>query len=163
MKAMPMTEPVNPFSVSDADRHYIWQRLIIADSKAFANGDWRMIEDDFESEPFEGLRAMNSINPADWQIVFPTLQNYRDNWLAASLEFRNKKFVGKSALEALYARCSIQQITINENRAVAVKKFAGRVECQDGSDISGDRQTLYRLHRLNGRWKIVGFLGFLPL
>jgi hypothetical protein len=158
-----MTEPVNPFPESDADRREIWQQLIVADSEAFAAGNWKRIEDYFDWDNFEGLRAMNSTNPTDWQIVFPNLQTYRDNWLAASEDFRKKNFVGLTTLEALYVRCSLDQIAINENRAIAVKKFAGRVECQDGSNISGDRQTLYRLHRLNGRWKIVGFLGFIPL
>jgi hypothetical protein len=158
-----MSEPVNPFNESDVDRREIWQRLIIVDSQAFAACDWKMIEDDFDHEHFEGLRAMNSTNPADWQIVFPTLQSYRDNWLSASVEFRKKKFVGLDPLGALLFRCRINQITINQDRAIAIKTFTGRVECEDGSHISGDRQTLYRLHRLRGLWKIVGFLGFLPL
>jgi hypothetical protein len=106
---------------------------------------------------------MNSTNPTDWQIAFPTLESYRDNWLKASQEFRAKSFVGLSTLEALYARCSIYEININANRALAIKKFTGRVECLDGTSISGDRQTVYRLHKINGDWKIVGFIGFLPL
>lgn len=158
-----MPKPINPFAESDADRSMIWQQLIIADSEAFSEGNWKMIEEDFDADRFEGLRAMNSTNPAEWQIVFPNLQSYRDNWLAESEKFRKRKFVGISALEALYTRCSMNHIVINQNRAIAIKKFAGKVKCEDGSEISGDRQTLYRLHRLNDRWKVVGFVGFLPL
>jgi hypothetical protein len=158
-----MSTPTNPFPESDADRWEIWQQLIIADSEAFAENNWKLIEDYFDWDNFEGVRAMNSPNPADWQIVFPNLQSYRDNWLSASTEFCKKKFIGHTTLEALYARCSLNQIIINESRALAIKKFTGRVECQDGSNISGDRQTLYRLHRISSRWKIVGFIGFLPL
>ena len=29
--------------------------------------------------------------------------------------------------------------------------------------LSGSRQTLYRLHKKAGVWKIVGFIGYLPL
>jgi hypothetical protein len=158
-----MNVPTNPFPSADADRQYIWQRQIIADSEAFAAGDWKMIENDFDAEHFEGLRAMNSTNPDDWQIVFPSLESYRDSWLALSAEFRKQKFAGLSPLEVLYARCSLGRIVINEDRAFAVKKFVGIVQRENGSTISGSRQTVYRLHHLNGQWKIVGFLGFLPL
>ena len=160
---MPIREPNNPFdNFKDSDRHFIWQRLIIGDSEAFAAGDWTMIEDDFDVDRFEGLRAMNSNNPDDWQIIFPTLASYRESWLVASVEFRKKKFVGLTCLEAVYARCRINRIVINEDRAIAIKKFSGTLECEDGSIISGDRQTVYRLHRMNDQWKIVGFVGFLP-
>ena len=41
--------PVNPYSrTTDADRHDIWERVIIADSEAFVGGNWAMIERDFE-------------------------------------------------------------------------------------------------------------------
>lgn len=137
----------NPFdAASDPDRHYIWQRLVIADSEAFAASDWAMIENDFDAESFAGIRCGMSANPKDWQITFPTLESYRDSWLAASREL-----AGTSA-ETIISRCELQQIQINGNRAIAVKKFP-----------HANRQTLYRLRRINGVWKIVGFLGFLPL
>lgn len=159
-----MTTPENPFSAtSEPNEHYIWQRLIITDSEAFAAGDWQMIADDFEPARFEGWRAMNSYYPVDWQIVFPTLDSYRECWLKSSAEFRARKFVNCSTLEALYQRCSIGRIVINGDRAMAIKKFKGRLKCEDGSGVAGDRQTVYRLHRIDGRWKIVGFLGYLPL
>jgi hypothetical protein len=158
-----MTEPTNPYSEAHAEQRYIWQRLIIADSEAFAAGDWEPIADDFDAERFEGLRAMNSFHPMDWQIVFPNLQSYREHWLNCSGEFRARKFIGCTPLEALYHRCSISRIVVNDDRALAIKKFAGRLQCEDGTGIAGDRQTVYRLHRIENRWKIVGFLGFLPL
>lgn len=158
------TPPPNPFDpATDPDRHTIWDRLIVADTEAFAVGDWQRIDADFDPTRFEGLRAMDSCDPALWQIVFPTLQSYRDNWLKSADEFRRKKFVGLTHRDALYARCRLDRIDINGERAIAVKKFSGTVPCEDGSSISGRRQTLYRLHRIAGHWKVVGFVGFLPL
>jgi hypothetical protein len=49
------------------------------------------------------------------------------------------------------------------DRALAHKKFFGDVLYEDGSILSERRQTLFRLHRQKGAWKIVGFFGQLPL
>src|SRR5262245_11284899 len=108
---------MNPFDRStDADRHFIWQRLVVADCEAFAVGDWSMIEGDFDGEAFEGVRCFHSTNPDDWRIVFPDLASYRDSWLAASNEFRAKKFANLSHIEALLARTHLGEIEISDNR-----------------------------------------------
>jgi hypothetical protein len=63
----------NPFDAgSDPDRHFIWDRLVRADSEAFVGGDWGIIEDDFDAEAFEGIRCQQSANPDDWRIAFRT-------------------------------------------------------------------------------------------
>lgn len=155
---------MNPFdATSDSDRHHIWHRLISVDSEAFVRGEWAMIEGDFDAESFEGIRCKNSANPDDWTIFFPTLESYRDNWLRASEEFKQKMFLKHTPLEAVLARTRLDVIEINGDRALAHKKFSGDVPLADGSALTGSRQTIYRLHNKAGRWKIVGFLGFLPL
>jgi hypothetical protein len=155
---------INPFDKQhDSDRHTIWHMLVEADSDAFVAGDWSLIEPDFDSGSFEGMRAMNSPNPDQWKIVFPTLAGYRESWLEASREWRKKKFVSHTQREAVYARTRLTQIDIAGERALAHKKFLGDLKLEDGSVLSGSRQTLYRLHRQGGRWKIVGFIGQLPL
>jgi hypothetical protein len=161
---------MNPFDGQfDPDRHNIWQRLVAVDCEAFAAGKWSMIEGDFDAEAFEGVRCFHSTNPDDWKIVFPNLASYRDSWLAASAEFRAKKFANCSHLEALLVRCHLTEIDIQGDRALAHKKFYGEVLLADGSHLADRRQTLYRLHRLRqarpegDQWKIVGFFGQLPL
>lgn len=154
----------NPFDAgSDPDRHFIWDRLVRADSEAFVGGDWGIIEDDFDAEAFEGIRCQQSANPDDWRIAFPDLASYRDNWLKAAKEFVTKQFVGLTPLEALYVRSHLFVIEIAGHRALAHKQFYGDVALADGSSLSGRRQTIYRLHKRGDRWKIVGFLGYLPL
>ncbi|HEV2296226.1 MAG TPA: hypothetical protein VGR35_20445 [Tepidisphaeraceae bacterium] len=151
------------YAASDPDRHYIWQRLIVADSDAFAAEDWSLIEPDFDADHFEGIRCHNSANPKDWEIAFPTLASYRDSWLSAAREFANKQFVGLTNRQAIYARTRLDRIDIAGDRALCHKHFLGDLKLADGSVHTGSRQTLYRLHRRGGAWRIVGFLGFLPL
>jgi hypothetical protein len=155
---------MNPFdSQTDPDRYYIWERLITADSDAFATSDWSLIENDFDAAAFEGVRCFLSTNPKDWKVFFPTLDSYRDSWLAASEQFRAKKFAKHSHLEALLARAHLDEIDMQGERALAPKKFHGGVQLADGSYLTDRRQTLFRLHRQHGVWKIVGFFGQLPL
>jgi hypothetical protein len=148
---------------TDPDRHYIWQRLVAADCEAFVLGDWSTIENDFDADAFEGVRCFHSTNPDDWKIVFPDLASYRDSWLAASAEFRAKRFATLSHLEALLARTHLDEIEINGDRALAHKKFFGDVLLADGTVLNDRRQTLFRLNKREGEWKIAGFLGQLPL
>ena len=161
MNLDPMINPFDPNT--DPDRHTIWQHLIAIDSDAFVLGDWTMIEGDFDAESFEGIRCNHSSNPDDWVIALPRLEDYRDGWLAASRDFLKKQFVAITHREAVYRRCRLTQIDINGDRALAHKKFSGDIPLIDGTTLSGSRQTLYRLHRQAGMWKIVGFLGQLPL
>jgi hypothetical protein len=155
---------VNPFdAAADPDRHWIWQHLIAIDSDAFVLGDWSIIERDFASDRFEGIRCNDSCDPDRWEIALPTLAHYRDSWLASSREYLKKQFVGITHREAVYRRCRLSRIDIAGDRALAHKKFSGDLPLADGTTLSGSRQTLYRLHRIGGGWKIVGFLGQLPL
>jgi hypothetical protein len=157
----------NPFDpASNPDRHYIWERLIRADTEAFVAGDWSMIESDFDAEHFEGIRCNHSNDPDDWTIVFPRLEDYRDSWLLASADFLKKKFRNLTPAQAIYRRCRLDRIDLLGERALVHKKFSGEVPLADGSTLSGSRQTLYRLHRTCGQppqWKIVGFLGQMRL
>jgi hypothetical protein len=156
-----MTNPFDP--AVNPDRHYIWERLIRADTEAFVAGDWSMIEDDFAADRFEGIRCNHSNDPDDWTIVFPRLEDYRVSWLDASAEFLKKKFRDLTPAEAIYRRCRLDRIDLLGDRALVHKKFSGEVPLADGSTLSGNRQTLYRLHRIDNRWKIVGFLGQMRL
>ncbi len=103
-------------------------------------------------------------NPANWSIAFPDLAGYRGNWLESAKKFAELKFRDVTPLDAIYARCSLVRVDLVGDRAVAHKQFSGSLLLEDGTTYSpGQRQTLYRLHRQQSRWKIVGFLGQLPL
>ena len=141
----------NPFNeTSDPDRHEIWQRLMIADTRAFVAGDFTLIETDFDAEHFEAVRCFHSADPADWRIVFADLASYRASWQKAAEEWRGRP--AEETFQELLSRIRLDQIEIVGHRALAHKRF-----------IRADRQTLYRLHKRGAGWKVVGFLGFLPL
>src|SRR5690242_1721201 len=124
---------MNPFDdKTDPVRHTIWHRLVTVDCKAFAKGDWSMIEDDFDANSFEGIRCFYSANPNDWRILFPDLPSYRQSWLEASAVFRALRPVGCSHFEALLARCHLNEIEIADDRALARKKFFGEVSLANG-------------------------------
>jgi hypothetical protein len=155
---------MNPFDCqSEPDRHVIWQRLIAADCDAFARGDWSAVATDFDADAFEGVRCSFSTNPDDWKIIFATLEDYRISWVAASEEFRAKRFANLTHREALLARTHLELIDVAGDRALAHKKFYGDVLMKDGSYLADRRQTLFRLRKRAGEWKIVGFFGQLPL
>ena len=118
---------MNPFDLQlDPDRHAIWHRLVAVDCEAFAAGDWSLIESDFDADAFEGVRCFHSPNPDDWRIAFADLTSYRESWLAASEVFRALQPSGYSHLEALLARCHLEEIEIVGDRALAHKKFLRR-------------------------------------
>ncbi|HEY1379593.1 MAG TPA: hypothetical protein VGF55_22505 [Gemmataceae bacterium] len=156
-----MVSPFDP--AADPDRHALWQRLVAADSDAFVAGDWAAIEGDFDAENFEGVRCGHSTDPADWRIAFPTLASYRDSWLEQSRQFVARRFVGLTHRQGIYARTHLTRIDLAGDRALCHKQFFGDLPLADGTLLTGRRQTLYRAHRRRGVWKVVGFLGQLPL
>lgn len=155
---------LNPFDPpADPERHHLWQRLVMADCEAFLAGDWSSIDNDFDAEHFEGIHCFGSTDPDKWRVTFPTLQDYRQSWQEASLQFLTRRFSGLTHRQALFARTHLTHIEITGNRALCQKQFFGELPLADGSLLTGGRQTLYRLHRKGRVWLIVGFLGQLPL
>jgi hypothetical protein len=164
----PSEDPANPFDhATDPERHAIWERLVRADGEAFVAGDWTAIADDFDADCFEGIRCGGSADPARWQLTFADLPAYRASWLTASKQFRAKPFAaGSGPRDAIFARTHLDRIDIAGDRALCHKQFYGSVNLADGTVLDDRRQTLFRLHRRANSpcgWKIVGFLGQLPL
>src|SRR5688572_11205782 len=131
-----MTNPFDP--KVDPDRHYIWQRLIVADCEAFVAGDFAWIEADFDNDSFEGIRCFDSSDPDQWRLALPTVESYRDAWLVASREFLQ---ANAEPLATIFSRCRLDDIDINGTHALAHKKFT-----------YAKRQTLYRLRKIGGTW-----------
>ena len=150
----------NPFK-TDPDRHAIWEMLVARDIEAFLACDWTMVESDFSSDRFLGIDGKSSANPDDWRITFPTLEAYRDSWLAGADDFASRA-VRKTARHEVFAATRLQEIEITGDRALAHKKFDGKVAMTDGSFDVLNWQSVYTLHRLATGWKLTGFIGYLP-
>ncbi|HYH32456.1 MAG TPA: RidA family protein [Pseudonocardia sp.] len=155
-----MTGRESPFP-SDPDRHEIWTMLVERDIAGYVAGDWSLVEDDFvDAAEFVAVDARNRANPDSWRLG-RTLDGYRDNWLAGSVRLRAQ--TDPDELEAaLHDLTTLRDIEIRGDDAIAHKKFDGTVPRRDGSAARLDWQTLYLCRRVGGRWRIRGFVGYLP-
>src|SRR5439155_24397640 len=156
-----MTFDKNPFPEGDADRHALWEMLVRRDIDAFLGQDWAMVEDDFIAESFFGMHA-HFLNNADaWRLQFPRLAIYRDEWLRQAKETAATKFA-EPLREALFRVTNMRDIDVDGDRAVLHKKFDGSVAKADGGVDRLKWQTLYFCRKVGGRWKIAGFVGYMP-
>jgi hypothetical protein len=151
----------NPFPEGDPDRRAIWEMLVARDIDAFVAADWGAVAGDFVGAEFQGIDARRAPNPDHWRLAFPTLAAYRDAWLAQARDFGATEFAG-DARAAIFEATVLRDIEIAGDRAVARKKFDGALARADGGSDRLLWQTLYFCRREAGRWKISGFVGYLP-
>jgi hypothetical protein len=151
----------NPFPPGDPDRHALWEMLVRRDIDAFLAGDWPMVEDDFIAESFFGMHA-HFLSDADaWRLQFPTLDSYRDEWQRQSRETAASEFA-EPLRDALFRITNMRDIDVFGDRAVLHKKFNGSIARPGGAAERLNWQTLYFCRRVDGRWKIAGFVGYMP-
>lgn len=150
----------NPFPPSDPDRRAIWEMLVERDIRAFLAEDWSLTAADFEEEEFVGHSG--TANPDEWRVSYPSLNSYRKAWIEQARDFGKLRLKNIEKETFLFDATELTRIDINDDQALAHKKFNGRSEAVDAPDVVLKWQTLYRLHRRNGRWKMTGFLGYLP-
>jgi hypothetical protein len=155
-----MPSDANPFP-DDPERHGLWEMLVRRDIEAFLAADWAAVENDFLAAGFFGLSGMKSANPDEWRMVFPRLEDYRDRWLAQA-RLSAETAYAEPRREALYRATSLTEIEITDDRVVAHKKFDGTIKRADGTADTINWQTLYLCCRVDGAWKISGFVGYLP-
>jgi hypothetical protein len=154
-----MSQAGNPFG-NDADRHAIWDMLVKRDIAAFVAADWSMVADDFDEERFLGIHAHNSSNPDQWTAAFPTLADYKAEWLRQAAETAATKFAEPLA-EGIHRATNLTEIDITGDVALARKKFDGRIAKADGSFDILNWYTLYFCRKVDGRWKVTGFVGYM--
>ena len=151
----------NPFPASDADRHALWEILVARDTRAFVAQRWEQVAEDFMEEGFMGINARFRSNPDSWQLTYPELSAYRDAWLAQAQVFAGTEWE-EDAERAVYEATTLRDIEIVGNSALLHKKFDGSIRKKDGSTDILNWQTLYRCRKVDGAWKIAGFVGYLP-
>lgn len=156
-----MNYDINPFPVTDSDRHAIWEMLVYRDIEAFLSRDWSMVSDDFISDEFFGTHAHFLSNPDGWRLSFPDLDSYRDEWLRQAEETANTEFA-EDLRDALFRATVLRDIEINGARAIIHKKFDGSIKRPEGQAEPLQWQTLYFSAKREGRWKLTGFVGYLP-
>lgn len=151
----------NPFPKGDPDRHELWEMLMRRDFDAFMAQDWSIVQDDFAEDRFFGMHA-HFLNDADsWRLQFPDLQSYRDEWVRQARETAAITFA-EPLRDALFRVTNLRDIDLDGDRAVLHKKFNGSIEKADGGALRLNWQTLYFCAKIDGRWKITGFVGYMP-
>jgi len=154
----------NPFDRSrDPDRAAIWEFLVARDNEAFVARDWAPVADDFWPERFEGISALGSSDPADWSLAYPTVESYRDDWLKMAGEFLATPLADGDHLGLLYSMTTLDRFEFDGDRLLVWKRFRAEAPLRGGGVWSISSQSLFRLHRDGDRWRIVGFVGYLPL
>lgn len=150
----------NPFN-SDADRQAIWNMLVTRDIQAFVQADWSAVEDDFIVEGFMGIDAGKHPNPDYWELKYPNLNAYREEWLRQAQEFQQTSWQEDPEL-AIYRATRLRDIDVRGETAIAHKKFDGSILTATGERVVLQWQTLYHCRKAHGRWKIAGFTGYMP-
>jgi enamine deaminase RidA (YjgF/YER057c/UK114 family) len=155
-----MHEYLNPFPTG-TDHFQIWQMLVERDIEAFIQSDWAMAAQDFLESGFAAIDARGFDNPDSWRLTFPALSAYRDAWLEQS-----RALLGQASAEALraalLAATTLRDIDIRDDAAIAHKKFDGQIVTNSDRVIPLRWQTLYQCRKVDGVWKIAGFVGYLP-
>lgn len=139
----------------------LWQMLVFDDINAFVDGAWDRHEADFLQSEFLGLNANKSPRPQDWAPDFPTLDIYRDRWLAASRDAAARAD-RETLRQAHFSASRLAKITITGDLALCVKHFDGAVAYRDGTTERLEWETAYLCRHRHDRWWITGFVGFLP-
>ncbi|MBL4785354.1 MAG: hypothetical protein JKY49_07985 [Cohaesibacteraceae bacterium] len=152
---------INPFPSTDNDRYAIWEMLVLRDIDAFLQQDWSMVADDFIEAEFIGIHGQNTDNPDHWTLGYPDLGSYKAEWLRQAEAFAGEKF-NDDPREAIHYATLLRDIEISGYRALVHKKFDGHITKADGTKDILNWQTVYYCKKLNGRWKITGFTGYLP-
>jgi len=152
---------INPFSPDDTDRHAIWEAVVRRDIDAFLAQDWGMCAEDFHAEHFMGIDAGAEGDPDRWQLSYPTLEAYRDDWLRQAAAFARHHY-RDDPREALFRATQLEAIEIRGESAILHKKFNGAITREDGTVDPIVWQTIYRMRKIDGRWKLTGFIGYLP-
>lgn len=156
---------VTPFAADDADRRAIWTMLVPRDIDAFVTADWSRVADDFISANFTGLSGHFQPDPQGYTLAYPTLAAYRDDWLAQARDFGTQRDAGAyrgDPRDGLFHATRLEEIEISGDTALVRKKFDGHLARTDGPDERMNWQTLYWCRKVDGRWKIAGFVGYLP-
>ncbi len=150
----------NPFP-NDSDRRDIWEMLVQRDIKAYIAQDWDMVAGDFIEENFMGIDSGRQANPDAWTMGFPDLETYKTEWLRQAKQTAATAW-GEDLEQAFFRITHLRDIEISGNSALVHKKFIGSIAKANGELVPTDWQTLYRCRKIDGSWKIAGFVGYMP-
>lgn len=151
---------LNPFNIN-SDEYEIWEILIRNDFEAFCSSDWNMIANDFIEVGFYGIDGKKSSNKSDWSLTYYSLETYKIDWIKQSKEFNQLNF-NCNPLDILYSTTNLSHIEIKNDIALVHKEFNARFDLEKKDPIILDWISLFILNKINTKWKIASFVGYLP-
>ncbi len=155
---------VNPFDRDlEPERAGLWDMLVARDNDAFAAADWGPVADDFAADRFDGISGNGSADPAAWTLAYPTVESYRAAWLRMADEYLRTPLADGDHRGHLYRMTRLARFEFAADRLLVWKRFVHETPLKDGGVWSIAAQSIFRLHRIDGIWKIAGFVGYLPL
>ncbi len=159
----PMTAnyDANPFDGINQDHAALWTMLVHDDIEAFIRCDWDAHARDFVASGFFGINAGSSADPAQWGAAFPSLDAYRSNWVGFA-EASAGRSPPQVLREAHFKASRLNKIEINGTFAFCLKSFNGSVSFSDGTTERLFWETSYFCRKLDGKWHIAAFIGFMP-
>jgi hypothetical protein len=157
-----MLEVANPFSEEKPDHRALWEMLMLRDIRAFAARDWSQVDEDFAADVFFGIHANGSLIPGRWTLSYPRLEHYKREWLRQAEESAVKQYVVPLE-QALHEVSCLHRVVIQEGTACVWKRFDGVLRDTGGAAETLSWQTVYFSQKRGSAWKIVGFIGYLPL
>jgi len=144
----------------EKDETLIWEMLIYRDFIAFQTSDWSMIKDDFIEDGFFGIDGKMSENKSNWNLAFESLESYKKEWLKQSQLFNENVFL-EDPLKELFNTTTLSKIEIKNDLALVHKDFIGIFKIEYSDPIIFDWISLFNLKKINGKWKISSFVGYL--
>ena len=152
----------NPFLPDDNDRFAIWELLVRRDFEAFLRQDWMAVQEDYISEEFHGIDFQKNIQSSSWKLGYPSLASYRTTWLSDSTEFNQTPFFFDPR-KILYSCCRLENWDLQGAIGIVHKVFDGVFLVHEKNPIEMRWRSIFILRWSDSRWKIAGFIGYMPL
>jgi enamine deaminase RidA (YjgF/YER057c/UK114 family) len=149
----------NPWDGLDADRAELWEMIVRRDIEAYVDADWERVAADFDAASFVAVEGGGSFDPDAWRLGYPGLDAYRARWLEGAAADRARAL---DPAADFAAATFLDAIEIDGDRALVHKRFDGPLRLRDGGLHQLAWRTIYLCRRIAERWRIVGFVGFLP-
>ncbi|WP_033047921.1 hypothetical protein [Sinorhizobium meliloti] len=135
--------------------------LVRKDVDGFVAQDWSVFGGSFKHDGFCGLDAKSSLNPADWELRFPTVESYREAWLEDAGRSAATAYA-EDRRNALFRATNMLDIRVQGHTATARKTFDDAIALAAGGSQKLNWQSVFFCTKEGGAWKITGFVGFLP-
>jgi hypothetical protein len=151
----------NPYAPG-SEEHSVFETVVVRDVEAFVAGDWERVAGDFIDHGFFGLDARGTSDPSGWRLTYPTLAAYRERWLTQSAAFRARRH-RVDPTEAMFSLLTVPMLKLDLDSGLLLKRFDGTIEVDAAEPVSLSRESLFVLRRVDGIFRVAGFVGYLPV